>query len=521
MKKRIVKVIFFFLLLMLIGSVVENVLKTPKNIEWNTEGMKNIKKSSNHYDVIFSGTSMALTNISVEELYLKYGIAGMSIGEPEQMVFLSYYALENTLKYQSPKVVLFDTQALFYSEESQKQRIEENEEYYVHTTLDDIDDIKIKYEAVQQVKELHPTSNYAEYFSVLYHNHANWENISQNNFIKKQGKDIILGNRNIAGILENVTNAEYISEADNTGIKDSIPQINEIYLKKMSDLCKEKNIDLVLIRSCGSKNWSWGQYNTVVELADELNIKYLDLAVNENEIEFNWRTDTFDGNHHNVCGTKKWTDFLGRYLDENYYFADKKNDRAYEEYEVYKEKYEDILNTMRTKIELISAINFNQYLDTLLNLDKEGIAIFISIYDDASMNFSLISQHYLSALGLNVDLMGKYRYSYYGILDNGKNIEELCNEEGGTKAGILDSGAEFEISSGGALSDVGSSIKINGIEYAQNGRGINIVVYDKKTDEILSSVYFDTFAEDNPTACRIKNGVKQEETDVNVWKDAE
>ena len=42
MKKRIVKVIFFFLLLMLIGSVVENVLKTPKNIEWNTEGMKNI-----------------------------------------------------------------------------------------------------------------------------------------------------------------------------------------------------------------------------------------------------------------------------------------------------------------------------------------------------------------------------------------------------------------------------------------------------------------------------------------------
>ena len=67
----------------------------------------------------------------------------------------------------------------------------------------------------------------------------------------------------------------------------------------------------------------------------------------------------------------------------------------------------------------------------------------------------------------------------------------MCNEEGGTKAGILDSGAEFEISSGGALSDVGSSIKINGIEYAQNGRGINIVVYDKKTDEILSSVYFE------------------------------
>lgn len=38
-----------------------------------------------------------------------------------------------------------------------------------------------------------------------------------------------------------------------------------------------------------------------------------------------------------------------------------------------------------------------------------------------------------------------------------------------------------------------SSIVINGKEYSKNKRGLNIVVYDKTKDEVISSRIFDTW----------------------------
>ena len=96
------------------------------------------KESSipDYYDVLISGTSLAVTNVSVEKLYLKYGISSISIGEPEQLVFLSYYSLEEALKYQNPKVVLFDVQALLYLDERKRDLLNMNEDYAVLYTLD-------------------------------------------------------------------------------------------------------------------------------------------------------------------------------------------------------------------------------------------------------------------------------------------------------------------------------------------------------------------------------------------------
>ena len=518
MKKNIKKIIIFLCALVLIGSFIEKSLKKPKNVEWNTMGIENIKSMPNYYDVILSGTSMTLTNINVEELYLKYGIAGMSIGKPEQMVFLSYYELKNVLKYQSPKVVLFDAQALFYSEDLQKKHIADNEEYYVHFTLDDINDLKIKYEAVKQVKELNSSSTYADYFWGMFHNHSNWEEITRQNFKNEIGKDILLGNKNLLDVLENVDNISYISKDDNTNIKEDIPEINKKYLKKIGDLCKEKNVELVIVRSCGSRNWSWEQYNAVADLANELEVNYLDLAIEEEEIGFNWKTDTYDGNHHNIKGAKKWTDFVGKYLVENYDFTDKRKDSKYKEYEEQKQVYEEFLLAQDIKISLLEATNLNQYLDTLLNMEKKDSTIFISVYDEASTSLSDVSQNYLYALGMEKDLRNDYRYSYYSVVDDGKLIAEAHSESVIETSGLLNNGSKFEISSGGLLSGSASSIKIDGVEYGQNGRGINIVVYNKKIGQVLNSVYFDTFAYDNAPTSRMVDGMIQKESDMNVCK---
>ena len=84
--------------------------------------------------------------------------------------------------------------------------------------------------------------------------------------------------------------------------------------------------------------------------------------------------------------------------------------------------------------------------------------------------------------------------------------------------GNLDNGRSITLSSSGYDLDDNASIIIDGVEYCQNGRGINVVVYNKKIDQVISSVYFDTYEEIESPTLRIVNGIEQAETNVNVWK---
>ena len=177
--RKLIKSILFGGIFLMIWCGTENILQKPANIDWNMKGIDRVRENPEYYDVLFTGTSMAIFNISVEQLYLKYGITSMTLGEPEQMTFLSYYTVEEALKYQKPKAVLFDVKSLFYSEERQKEMIEENEDYYIHYTVDKLKNLKTKYDVVTQVKELHSSTKYIDYFSTMYHNHANWEETSK------------------------------------------------------------------------------------------------------------------------------------------------------------------------------------------------------------------------------------------------------------------------------------------------------------------------------------------------------
>lgn len=518
MGKKALKIAIFFCILFISWRMAENILQFPKDPNWNLQGMESVRNKPDYYDVLISGTSMAITNVSVEELYLKYGIVGRSIGEPEQLAFLSYYSLEEALKYQKPKVVLFDVQSILYTDERQIDLINMNEDYAGHYTLDDIKNLKIKYEAVEQLRELHENSTYWDYFSTMYHNHGNWQNITNENFRVVQGSDIMLGSRNITSILENVSNDDYKYLEDNTFEKIEISELNKIYIKKMKELCKKNNCDLILIRGYGSKNWSWGEYNAISELSEQFGLDYLDLALCEKEIGFDWQTDSSDGKHHNVIGTKKWTDYLGDYLLSKYDFVDRRGDDTYQEFESEREGYENLIVAMNQKIELSSAINLNQYLDTLLNLEKEGNSIFISVSDEASYSLTDSAQSVLNAIGFKLKLIDKYRYSYYAVMDDGKVIEEACDNAGCETESELNNGTKYKIASGGYDSELTASITINGEEQIQGGRGINIVVYNKKCEQVISSVFFDTCGEENPQTTRIKNvDIIQYEKEINKW----
>ncbi len=125
---------------------------------------------------------------------------------------------------------------------------------------------------------------------------------------------------------------------------------------------------------------------------------------------------------------------------------------------------------------------------------KENCTVFIAVRDEASSKLSLNWQKGLWNLGLKEDLSKEFRSSYYAVIRNGRVLSEKMGQEALQENGTLNQGKDsYYILSSGYNAGPGCEIQINGVEYAQNSRGINIVVYDNEHGRVVDSVCFDTY----------------------------
>ena len=107
------------------------------------------------------------------------------------------------------------------------------------------------------------------------------------------------------------------------------------YLDLMTELCQEKGIKLVLIKSPSLYPHWYEEWDAqMVEYAkahDLLYINMLDIA--ESEIGIDYNVDTYDGGlHMNVTGAEKCASYLGRILVDKYGIASARGDEDLEAY---------------------------------------------------------------------------------------------------------------------------------------------------------------------------------------------
>ena len=136
--------------------------------------------------------------------------------------------------------------------------------------------------------------------------------------------------------------------------------------------------------------------------------------------------------------------------------------------------------------------NIYDYLDELIK-DKSQLIIFISVKDTPgySLNDKIAAK--LRRLGLKQNLINKHWHSYVAVISSGKVINETIskNEERVAYVGTLPCG-KVKIVSRSFNSGNIAYIAINDVDYSENKRGLNIVVYDKVVGEVIDSVCFDT-----------------------------
>ena len=117
MVKKIIKIIAILAIALTLFYLL-NKLLMPKYMTDLVEGsmISQYYNEEKNHEVIFVGDCEVYANFSPMVLYQEQGITSYIRGSSQQMIWQSYYILKETLKYEVPKVVVFNVNSMRYSE---------------------------------------------------------------------------------------------------------------------------------------------------------------------------------------------------------------------------------------------------------------------------------------------------------------------------------------------------------------------------------------------------------------------
>ena len=324
-KFRILIIIVIFILLFLFFTR----LLSPKYATSLVEGsmISQYYNESKDHEVVFIGDCEVYANFSPMVMYEEEGIKAYIRGSSQQLIWQSYYILEETLKYEIPKVVVFNVNSMRYSEPVSEE--------YNRLTIDYMKWSKQKVDIIN-ASMTEEESIWYYIFPILRY-HSRYDKLTEEDFeYLFKRKD-----NTFNGFLVN----KNVKPVENLPVQRKLAtyQFEDIcydYLNKITKLCKDNGIELVLIKAPSLYPYWYDEYDEQIRnYAEENNIAFYNLKNNVEEIGIDYSTDTYDGGLHlNLNGATKLSKFFAKLLKENYNLTDYRGDSLYEQkLEDYKE----------------------------------------------------------------------------------------------------------------------------------------------------------------------------------------
>ena len=137
--------------------------------------------------------------------------------------------------------------------------------------------------------------------------------------------------------------------------KEKMPEQVEMYMEKILKLCRRHGAGLVLVSTPSPKNYNYQKHNTLQEYAEKKSLTYLDMNLITKGLKIDWKTDTMDqGDHLNLSGAKKVTEYLGKYLKNEFGLSDHRDEALYKTWKrmakEYTRKEQEMLKQMQAII---------------------------------------------------------------------------------------------------------------------------------------------------------------------------
>ena len=290
-------------------------------------------KDESDHEVLFIGDCEVYENFSTITLWENYGITSYIRGSAQQLVWNSYYLLEDALRYETPKVVVFNVLALKYDEPQS--------EAYNRMSIDGMRWSQSKVDNIRA--SMMEDENFIDYVFPLLRYHSRWSELTEDDFRHIFSKDLVTHN----GYYMRVDVKPQGEFPDPTPLADyTLGEKAMSYMQKMVDLCKEKGIELVLIKAPTEFPHWYDEWDIqVAEFAKKNDVEYINYIPLQDEIGLGMSKDTYDaGLHLNTSGAEKMADYFGAWLTENYDLTDYRSNEKYAA--IWQEKV-DFYNAMK------------------------------------------------------------------------------------------------------------------------------------------------------------------------------
>ena len=317
MKKRSISV-FLGLGLVVLGSLwLLQRLLMPKYMGDIVEGalISEYYKETTDHDVIFVGDCEVYENFSPITMWEDYGITSYIRGSAQQLIWQSYYLLEETLEYEKPEAVVFNVLSMKY-DTPQK-------EAYNRMTLDGMKWSKSKVDDIRA--SMMEDEEFADYVFPILRYHSRWQELTSDDF------KYLFTRRP-------VSQSGYYMRID-VKPAQTFPKPKKLanyefgenswkYLEKMRKLCEEKGIQLILVKAPSLyPAWYDELEDQIEEYAKTYELPYYNFLELTDEVGIDFTKDTYDGGLHlNLSGAEKMGAYFGKILREEFQVPDRRND---------------------------------------------------------------------------------------------------------------------------------------------------------------------------------------------------
>lgn len=446
----------------------------------------------NSVDVLFLGSSHAVCSFNPQVLYDNYGITSYNLGSEQQSIVVSYFWLQEALKYQQPKAVVLDTYMLHKFGAVYVYNEMNCSEGAVRKAMDCMRPSLTKWQAVKEIARIDPTQNALSYFLPNLRYHTRWTELGEDDFTESAMIDHggIKGFTVFGGGVDTSQTYTLFTETDAAaaGAEGMVGSAAE-YLDKIVSLCNERGIDLILTNiPCAEPI---GRYVATKQYADAHGVPYYDF----NE-ETYYQAIGYDPaqdllSHPSYFGAEKITNFFGKLLTEEYGIEPREDASFIKSGENYQHQLKNV--------QLQYTSDSIEFLD-LLQDDRYTLFVFAPTAYSAYLNDDIMDR--LFALGFTTELRDVSDGWHYCAVKDGDTVtEQITNQDlafsGAFRNGL--SNYSFCVDTSIMIPESQTySMQIDGTECGRRADGIQIVVYDNDLKTIVTKVTINTNDQEVP-----------------------
>ena len=268
-----------------------------------------LSEPENSVDVVCVGNSDIRSGFVPTELWEKYGYTSVVSSFTRQSISDSQRELKEICKSQKPKLVILEIDSL-YDGRGPKDIINSHD-----TTLENFFD-SLKPDAFE--------NKISRDYSIF-----TFHNVLQDHDRKSRRRKYAHGYL-YSDVIKKMEYQDYMAKTNELDVPN---YTNTQQLRAFVKFCKEKNLPVLFLELPSISSWTYARHNAVQNLSDELRVELLDLNLLYDEVGIDMRNCFRDGgNHLNYFAASAATDYVGKYIGENYGIESRRDDAELAEY---------------------------------------------------------------------------------------------------------------------------------------------------------------------------------------------